>query len=144
MNDYGSHLFEGFVYRRLLLLFRRVRYPVSVPEDVGEALGVEFSSCLRFTEFMEALCDPMCRPTRLRRFMSRHQAEVVFASAIRKEQFPSHTLCSYHFNGNWMEFELLFDEDSRLRRLYVHHKDLDFNKAVEIPLLKSKAESVFA
>lgn len=120
------------VFRPLLHLFIRFRYPVSMPEDVASDLGLQLTNSLSFKEFICCLTDPRYRPTKLARFMPREQAEAIFRLAKRKERFKQNSLFSYHFKGGWMEFILQFDEQSRLRRLYICHKDL--KQKYEIPI----------
>ncbi len=112
--------------------FIRLRYPVSLPEDVATDLGLNISNSLTFQEFINYLTDPHHRPSKLTRFMPRHQAEDMFRYALRKEKFQQNSLFSYYFKGGWMEFVLQFDEQSRLRRLYIRHKDL--KQKHEIPI----------
>lgn len=95
-----------------------------MPEDVAADLGLDISNALTFKEFIRCLTDPIHRPRKLIRFMPRDQAEEIFHYALRKERFQQNSLFSYHFKGGWMEFILQFDEQSRLRRLYIRHKDL--------------------
>lgn len=116
------------LYRFLL----RFRYPVSMPEDVARDLGLCFSNFLTFKEFVSCLAHPKVCPANLRKYMPRSQAEAVFRSARRKEKFTHNSLFSYYFSEGWMEFILQFDEQSRLRRLYIQHKVL--KRKVEIPL----------
>lgn len=125
MNKALDHL-----YRVLL----RFRYPVTLPEDVAQALGVDMSNFLTFEEFVEELTSPSCRPTRLSRFMPRDIAEAAFQSAQRKERFKYNSLYSYYFSEGWMEFILQFDEESRLRRIYLQHKRIEHEEGIEIPL----------
>jgi hypothetical protein len=113
-------------------LFVRFRYPVSMPEDVASDLGLNISNHLTFQEFIEQLTDPNLRPSKLSRYMPRHEAECIFQTALRKERFKHDSLFSYYFNGGWMEFVLQFDEQSRLRRLYIKHKDM--KQKYEIPM----------
>lgn len=112
------------IFRPFIHLFIRFRYPVSMPEDVAADLGLDISNSLSFKEFIHFLTDPSHRPSKLTRFMPREQAEDIFRLALRKERFQQNSLFSYHFKGGWMEFILQFDEQSRLRRLYIRHKDL--------------------
>lgn len=116
----------------LFRLLTRFRYPVSTPEDVATDLGVNVNNHLTFEEFINCLTNPLCRPTKLIRFMPRDQAESLFQAALRKEKFNQNSLFSYYFNGGWMEFMLQFDGQSRLRRLYIRHKDL--KQKYEIPI----------
>jgi hypothetical protein len=114
---------------RLLLRFR---YPVSMPEDVAADLGLSLSNFLTFKEFVNQLTNPHLKPAKLTRFMPREQAEKTFQTAIRKEKFQHNSLFSYYFNEGWMEFVLQFDEQARLRRLYIQHREL--KKRVEISI----------
>jgi len=120
------------VLRPLLHLLVRLRYPVSMPEDVAADLGLNITNSLNFKEFMCCLTDPSRRPTKLTRFMPRDQAEDTFRLAKRKERFQHNSLFSYHFKGGWIEFVLQFDEQSRLRRLYIRHKDLKQKHEISI------------
>jgi hypothetical protein len=113
-------------------LFIRFRYPVSTPEDVATDLGFDISNYLTFQEFTNYLINSKHRPTKLIKFMPREQAEEIFQAALRKEKFKQNSLFFYYFNGGWMEFMLQFDEQSRLRRLYIRHKD--FKQQYEIPI----------
>lgn len=119
------------VLSRLLIRFR---YPVSLPEDVAEALGIRMSNFLTFDEFVNELVSPECRPTRLSKFMPRDKAEEAFQGAQRTERFQQNTLISYYFSEGWMEFVLSFDEHSRLRRIYLQHKQITSDKGIEIQL----------
>lgn len=121
MNEFGFYM---NVFEPILHLFARFRYPVSMPEDVASDLGIEITNSIKFQKFIQCLIDPRCRPTKLTRFMPREEAEDLFRMAKRREKFQQDSLFSYHFKGGWMEFILHFDEQSRLRRLYVRHKDL--------------------
>lgn len=120
------------IIENVLHLFARLRYPVSMPEDIASDLGLEISNSLNFKEFMERLTDPTHRPKKLTRFMPREQAEKTFRLAKRRERFQQNSLFSYQFKGGWIDFALQFDEQSRLRRLYIHHKDL--KKKHEMPI----------
>lgn len=115
-----------------LHLLVRFRYPVSMPEDVASDLGIQISNSLNFKQFIHCLTDPRQRPTKLSRFMPRDQAEDIFRLAKRKERFQQNSLFSYHFKGGWVEFILQFDEQSRLRRLYIRHKDLKQKHEISI------------
>lgn len=116
----------------LFRLLVRFRYPVSTPEDVAADLGLNMSNDLTFDQFINCLTNPCYRPTKLMKFMPREKAEEMFQLALRKEKFKQNSLFSYYFNGGWMEFMLLFDEQSRLRRLYIRHKDI--KQKYEIPI----------
>lgn len=118
------------VYRFLL----RFRYPVSLPEEVAEALGIEVSNFVSFEEFVATLTCPSCRPTRLTKYMSRDLAEQAFQTALCKERFQSNSLYSYYFNEGWLVFKLQFDEHHRLSRIYLQHKQIKHDRGIEINL----------
>lgn len=115
-----------------LNLFIRFRYPFSMPEEVAADLGLELSNKWTFQEFMSYLISSQCRPKKLIKFMPRERAEALFRKALRKEIFRHNSLFSYYFNGGWMEFILQFDEQARLRRLYIRHKDLKHKYEISI------------
>jgi len=112
----------------------RLRYPVSLPEEIATDLGISVSNFLTFDEFVCQLTSHSCRPRRLLRFMPREEAEAAFQSAQRKERFCRSSLFSYYFHEGWLEFSLYFDEHARLRRIYIQHKDLAREQGIEIPL----------
>lgn len=114
--------------------FLRFRYPLSMPEDVGDALGIQISNWVTFQEFVSSLTSPNCRPTKLKKFMPREKAEEAFLSAPIKEKFQHNTLISYCFNEGFVEFILHFDEQSKLRRIYLQHKGIKHDRGFEIPL----------
>lgn len=117
--------------------FIRFRYPVSLPEDIAQALGIELSNAATFDQFVDKLIAPACQPTKLCKFMPRELAEEAFCNAQKKEKFRQNTLCSYYFSEGWVEFILQFDECSRLRRIYVNHKKIRRDEGVEIVLSKN-------
>src|SRR5689334_9523488 len=112
----------------------RLRYPVSLPEDIADALGINLSNALSFKEFVRQLAAPTLKPTTLCKFMLRDQAEKVFCNAPCQERFGQSTLISYYFNEGWLEFVLKFDNQCRLRRIYLHHKEIPNEEGIELPL----------
>jgi hypothetical protein len=112
----------------------RFRYPVSLPQDIACCLGIQMHNSLRFKELLHKLTSSEQLPTKLTKFMSRETAERAFQNALRKEHFPQSSLYSFYFNEGWLEFELQFDEHSRLRRLYLHHKLLSYPSGYELSL----------
>ncbi len=114
--------------------FLRFRYPVSLPEDVACALGVDLNCYLTFDEFVNRLQCPHFRPTRLKKYMPRELAEDAFSSALRIDRFGHKSLFAYYFNEGWIEFVLQFDEQARLRRVYLQHKYIQDDIGLEIPL----------
>lgn len=111
-----------YVFASILKLYARLRYPVSMPEDLASDLGLTLSNSLTFHELIDFLTNPNHIPSNLCKFMPRENAEKIFSSALRKEKFQYNSLFSYYFNGSWMEFILQFDETFKLRRLYIRHK----------------------
>jgi hypothetical protein len=127
----------------------RFRYPVSLPEDVAESLGVAIDNTIEFQNFIN-ICHSL-RPTRLTKFMPRMEAERAFHSALRKEKFSCSSLYSFYFNEGWLEFELQFDANSLLRRVYLHHKlisgTVELNLAIDEsslpPLQRDTSEGLY-
>lgn len=122
----------NFFYQFLL----RFRYPLSLPQDVANDLGIHISQYLSFQEFVHQLTHQNYQLTRLKRFMPREQAEAVFRGALKKEKFVRNSLFSYYFNEGWLEFILQFDEQSRLRRIYVQHKQIKSETGIELTLCR--------
>jgi hypothetical protein len=120
----------------LFYVFHRFRYPVSLQEEIATDLGVKVANFLTFEEFVRCLTSPSCRPSHLERFMSRDKAEAAFERAQRKEKFGRSSLYSYYFHEGWLEFSLHFDEQARLRRVYLQHKHIIAEQGIEIPLKK--------
>ena len=112
----------------------RFRYPVSLPEEVGEALGCELSNKLRFYDLLKKLLDPHTRFSKIYRGMTKEKSEKAFRGALRKELFGSYSLYSFYFTQGWLEFELQFDEHELLRRVYLHHKLISYPHGYEIAL----------
>ncbi len=120
------------LFKLFSCFFMRLRYPFSTPEEVGSDLGITLSNQISFQEFIDLLTHPVHPPTKITKYMSRAKAEALFKEARHKEIFRHNTLISYYFNEGWMELLLDFDNESRLRRLYVQCKGL--KKKVEIPI----------
>lgn len=105
-------------------LFFRFRYPFSTPEEIASDIGLNLTNHCSFEELISSLTNPSHRPSKISKFMPRNRAENLFQAALRSERFSCNTLFSYYFKGGWVDFILHFDEQSRLRRLYIFHKDL--------------------
>lgn len=117
--------------------FLRFRYPVSMPEDIALALGFEISNYMPFHEFITYLTSPAFKPARLLKFMPRDRAEEAFLHAQSKEHFKNSSIYSFYFPEGWLEFVLEFDDQSRLRRIYLHHKLIKQERGIEIQLVQS-------
>jgi hypothetical protein len=118
----------------LFRLMSRVRHPVSLPEDVAVALGFQCSNICSMDYLLSQLRSPSLRPTELKKLMPRKKAEALFCRACRTERFQRNTLCSFYFRRGWLEFVLQFDENSRLRRVYVQHRDIPEDRGIELAL----------
>ncbi|MEX1013312.1 MAG: hypothetical protein WD595_03640 [Waddliaceae bacterium] len=115
--------------------FLRFRYPVSLPEDIGCALGVKFPLIVTFDDFFHQLTSPSCHPTRLKRMMPRKEVEGIFSNAPKIERFQQNTLVSYYFNQGWIELDLKYGPNDELRRIYLHHQRIqNGNEGHELPL----------
>ena len=119
-------------YHNLCRFLIRLRYPFSIPADIANALGIHTSHFMTFKNLISRLTHPACRPGTLSKYMPRVEAESAFGTALRKERFPCDSLFSYKINGSWLKFVLHFDDQARLRRLYLSHKD--FKEKYEIPI----------
>ena len=86
--------------------FIRFRYPVTLPEDLAQALGIELSNYITFDKLVNSLTCPACQPSKLLKFMSREKAEEAFCHAHSKELFKKNSLFSFYFSEGWIEFSL--------------------------------------
>lgn len=110
---------------KLFQIVRRFKHPVSLPEDVGKDLGIRsLDNELSFRSCVRSLTNPKQQPSNLWKFMKRSEAELQFSSALKKEYFRNNSLFSYYMFHGWLSFDLIFDENNQLRRLYVQHKRL--------------------
>jgi hypothetical protein len=110
----------------------RFRFPCTLPSELANSLGVDIPRYPTFAELIQNISHST--PTKLHRFMPREEAENLFTTAQRKEQFVEQSMFSYYFNEGWVEFVLQFDRQSRLRRLYLNHKSIQNDEGIEIPL----------
>lgn len=122
------------LFDSLVKMLIRFRYPLSLPQDIAFALGIDMNNSLRFEALLKQLLSSHTRPTRLAKFMPRDEAEYAFQCALRKERFAQNSLYSFYFNEGWLEFELQFDDLSRLRRVYMHHKQIPAHRGHELVL----------
>lgn len=112
------------IFTHVLQILVRLRYPVSMPEDISSALGIQVGNSIRFKQLLEQLTAPTLKICNFTKFMPREEAERFFKEALRKDRFKQSSLYSFYFTEGWLEFELFFDDDSKLRRLYFHHRQL--------------------
>lgn len=117
---------------RLRRLIARFKYPVSLPQDVAEALGFNVSNFLSFDDFIHHLSTSKYYFSNLSKFMPRREAEAAFKRATRIEHFGDKTLISFFFPKGWLEFVLKFDRESRLRRIYLNHKGIENEEGLEL------------
>jgi hypothetical protein len=121
-------------FDRLARFIARFRYPVSLPEDVAETLGIEVSNFLSFDELIKKLSCCHSNPLRLAKYMPRRQAENAFQHATCIDRFGRKTLVSYYFPEGWVEFVLEYDGDGLLRRMYLRHKGVESEQGEEVGL----------
>lgn len=120
------------LYKNLIRLLQRIRNPVSMPEDIGKDLGIQILyNELSFKDCIKKLTSIDCKSKYLSRFMPRQEVEVLFKSAVRKETFKDISLFSYYIYDGWLAFKLIFDDQNRLRRVYLQHKALQHNESEE-------------
>jgi len=115
-------------------LFLRFRYPVTLPEDIAYALGIEVSNFDTFDTFIKKLTHPSSLPTKLAKYMPKNKVDEAFSHAQKKEHFGSTSLYSFYFSEGWMEFKLEFDPNSLLRRIYIHHRRIQAEQGIEMRL----------
>ncbi len=105
--------------------FQRMKHPISLPEDIGKDLGIQvLYNELSFEECIDRLASS-CASKHLKRFQPREEVEPLFKTAVRKEIFKETSLFSYYLYDGWLAFKLIFDDQNRLRRVYIQHKELD-------------------
>lgn len=118
------------------LIWPRLRYPSSLPEDVSIALGIPLSNYLTHNALLKQLTSPHCRPSSLSKYMPREKAEQCFSRAVKTERSAYNSLFSFNFAGlGWIVIDLRFDNNSRLRRVYIQHKEIQHDQGVELYLL---------
>ena len=113
----------------------RFRYPISLPEDITKATGIPLKNLMCFERILHKLTNPKCNTVQLRKFMEMEEVCMAFRKAYKKEMFSKNCLFSYYFNEGWIEFKVCFDDDNKLRRVYLHHKSIQSDRGLELPLL---------
>lgn len=124
---------------RLLLskYFARFRYPFSMPEEVGQDIGLDINNQITFNHFINILANPAFHPSRVYKYMSRDEADALFAHAFRSDRFQTKSLFYYYFKQGWVEFEMTFDATGRLRRMLIQNKMIA-EDSIEIKLAPKK------
>lgn len=113
------------LFQKMMSFFFRMKHPISSPEEIGRDLGVQtLHRAVSFQECIACLIDENSPPKNIIKFMQRAEAESKLRSAVRKERFKNSSLFSYHLFQGWLAFKMVFDQEDRLRRLYLQHKDL--------------------
>lgn len=111
--------------KKMSRFIQRLKNPVSLPEDIGKDLGIQLLyNELSFQECIDKLVSKELSSKYLIRFMPREEAEMLFKSAVRKETFKDTSLFSYYIYNGWLAFKLIFDDQNRLRRVYLQHCSL--------------------
>lgn len=122
-------LFKRF-YTPFQTFFTRLRYPYSLPEEIAKDLGIPLTNQMPYQRLQTRICKRRWCPTTLYKFMPKEDALEMLSSAYRIDHFGNKEIVSYYFREGWIEFELNFDEESRLRRLELHTA----SETIEIPL----------
>lgn len=120
-------------YLNIDTLFTRLRYPYSMPAEIGEDLGLELDNRHPFHKFLQVLASPANLPRKLYKFMPRDEVCSLFRHARRMDDFQSKIFFCYYFRQGWIEFEAHFDNNRRLCRLRLMGAAPDL-KEREIPL----------
>lgn len=124
--------------KKLSRVIQRIKNPISLPEDIGRDLGIQvLYNELSFQECVDQLISKNLASKYLSRWMPREEAERLFKSAVRKEVFQDTSLFSYYIYKGWLAFKLIFDDQNRLRRVYLQHCNLkheDTEDGVEMHL----------
>lgn len=110
--------------RLIKKLYTFFKYPCLLPQEVGQALGLEELSFESFASFLSHLEKQSYSNIRLKKFMPRERAEALFNSAPKRETFRSESLFSFQFSNSWLGICLKFDENNLLRRAYLMHERL--------------------
>ncbi|CRX38044.1 hypothetical protein [Estrella lausannensis] len=124
------------LWTRLATLVARIWHPVALPEEIAGCFGLKVSNFLSVEDLIGVLCKSQCYTTCLSRYMPREIAESVFRHATSVESFGEKTIISYYFRDGWVEYVLLFDQEDRLRRIYLYHRAIE-KEGIEIPLTSS-------
>jgi len=118
----------------LLAFFVRLRYPYSLPEELASDLGLPLCNSMPFARIETKICKRRWCPSTLYKFMSRDEALSTLSRAYRVDHFGCKEIVSYYFREGWIEFELHFDPEGRLRRLQLHAPKQLSLEPIEIPL----------
>lgn len=121
--------------KKFLYIFDRFKHPYCFPEDIGKDIGLQvLYNDLSLQGCIEKLTSFEYRPQNLTRFMPKKEAECCFKSATRKEKFKNTSLFSYYIFDGWLSFQLIFDDQERLRRIYIQHTTLKDYKGKELEI----------
>ena len=124
---------------RILLskCFARFRYPFSMPEEVGQDIGLDVDNQITFDKFINILANPSFLPSKVQKYMSRSEADALFVHAFRSDLFQGKSLFYYYFKQGWVEFQMTYDENDRLRRMVLQNKQIA-EDSIEIKLARKQ------
>lgn len=134
-----SHFFSAKAFLHVGRMMGRLRYPVSLPQEVADAVGFRGAPVFSFRELLQRLTNPGCVLYNFIRMMPREVAEGLFEKAARKESFGAYSIYSYYFRQGWLEFVLHFDDMGRLRRVYLQHRSIRSPSGQELVLRSPQA-----
>jgi hypothetical protein len=122
------------LWHSITLFLCRFKHPFSLPQDLGEALGVPFSNFSQVSYILSQLTSRSFHPLTITKWMPRKEAESIFIKALKQERFGDVTRIGYLFNEGWLEFVLYFDTADRLRRVVIQHQLLSLDAPCELQL----------
>lgn len=117
--------------------FVRLRYPFSLPEEIGSDLGLDVTNQTDFKTLLSFLCSASCAPRNLKRFMKRGDVDTLFQNAFRADHFSGKSIYCYYFKQGWIEFELIYDNNNLLRRVKLQSQKLS-DEGIELKLNHSQ------
>jgi len=122
------------IKEKISLGLARFRHPFSLPAEIGGDLGWEITNQENFPTLIQKVLAYKTPPNNLKKNMTRKEALAAFSHAFRTETFHQKVICSYYFKQGWLEFELVFDPQDRLRRVSLQAPTIPHDFGVEIPL----------
>jgi hypothetical protein len=105
-----------------------------LPDELLKTLGLDLEGKSSIEDFVEKLNHSKSLHVKLKKFMTRREVENTFLSAEKKEHFSRHSLYSYYFSKGWLGFFVSFDQDLKLRRVYLQYKSLRYQDFIELYL----------
>jgi hypothetical protein len=105
-----------------------------LPDELLKTLGLDLKGNSSIEDLLEKLNHSKSLHIKLKKFMTKREVENAFISAEKKEHFSRHSLYSYYFSKGWVGFFVSFDQDLKLRRVYLQYKSLRYQDTIELYL----------